>query len=302
MVRELDLGAEAPAAGSARLDRADGVSLGHEREQRRERDLQRYSVDDEDQPQGDGDSLVSDRGLDRAARRGLLTAGEVVGRRGLRQHARTRRRPARRSTSGSRRRSPSRTPTPRRPPRARTSAARSAPSAPAGWSTRTRASAPTWSRTWSARTSASTAPARAPRRPPSTSSRTEGPPDAPRQRSAGRQTRRLTRGGGLLVVDAPLAGVGEPGLLRRLRLELRAAGGLQQVPGRLVVARAADQVGGAALEPLQRRRAKICCSVAVRSERPRPRKLTAQCSEGADPVLEAGQVDAGGRRATSARR
>ena len=47
-----------------------------------------YSVDDEDQPQGDGDSLVERPRADRAARRGLLTAGEVVGRRGLRQHAR----------------------------------------------------------------------------------------------------------------------------------------------------------------------------------------------------------------------
>ena len=74
-----------------------------------------YSVDDEDQPQGDGDSLVGDRGLDRAPRRGLLAAGEVVGGRGLRQHPATRRRSARRSTSASRRRSPSRTPTPRRP-------------------------------------------------------------------------------------------------------------------------------------------------------------------------------------------
>ena len=62
----------------------------------------------------------------RRARRGLLTAGEVVAPPRASATPRTRRRPARRSTSGSRRRSPSRTPTPRRPPRASTSAARSA--------------------------------------------------------------------------------------------------------------------------------------------------------------------------------
>ena len=49
-------------------------------------------------------------------------------------------------------------------------------------------------------------------------------------------------------------------------------------------------------------RAKICCSVAVRSERPRPRNETNQCSTAVTPVLEAGDVDEVDRRATSARR
>ena len=70
-----------------------------------------YSVDDEDQPQGDGDSLVERPRADRAARRGLLPAGAVVAPARATATPPPRRRPARRSTSGSRRRSPSRTPT-----------------------------------------------------------------------------------------------------------------------------------------------------------------------------------------------
>src|SRR4029078_7561144 len=76
-------------------------------------------------------------------------------------------------------------------------------------------------------------------------------------------------------------------------LELGSTAGVEHRSGRLVVAGTAHQIRGATLEPAQRgaredpllrrgalpssgARAMICCSVVVRSERPRPRKLTDQ--------------------------
>ena len=77
-------------------------------------------------------------------------------------------------------------------------------------------------------------------------------------------------------VDAALAGVGEPGLLERPRLQLRrrcssAAGRLDASGGETRSAAPCSSRPSAA-------RPKICCSVAVRSARPRPRNETSQCS------------------------
>ena len=66
-----------------------------------------YSVDDEDQLQAE--DTLDDRGVDDVLDEGINDARGLVGRPGLRQHARPRSTPARRSTSGSGRRSPTTT-------------------------------------------------------------------------------------------------------------------------------------------------------------------------------------------------
>ena len=246
-----------------------------------------YSVDDEDQPQGDGDSLVSDRGLDEPLDEGYSPPEKWSRRRGLRQHARYEEEIGETLDQRIAQEEPEPDPyAEAAAARPRTSAARSAPRAPAGWSTRTRASAPTWRRTWSARTSASTAPARAPRRPPSTSSTTR----SDLRRAAGRSRSRGQARRSWWTPRSPASVSRASSAACASSSARRVASSSSRVA--VVRPRAAETRSAAPpLEPLQRAAGEDLLLGGGPLRAAAAEEATRPVQQRGDPVLEAGQVD-----------